>query len=154
MKYLMNYLTAALFLALTVLSSCGSDDGGGDEDSVDFTAMNGTYTAVNISEPTGASDGDWSAFSLTISGASSAGGNYTTSGVPEGFESVWPASGSFTIDAAQLPSVVFIRDGSTSIDVELDVDDKLAELTFDVATTSARTSVVDGEWSFTVEIAE
>ncbi|UXP32587.1 hypothetical protein N6H18_01200 [Reichenbachiella agarivorans] len=151
MKKFINYLTAALFLSMVVLSGCGgSDDDGGDGGDTDYetigTLMNGTYTATSVSNPD-ASDADWTGFTLTITGGSADGGNYSTAGVPDGFSAVWPASGTWTFDKSS-STVVIERNDGVEMDAEI-TNDLLAQLSFAVESgAAARTSEVDGTWIF------
>ncbi|MCV9389172.1 hypothetical protein [Reichenbachiella ulvae] len=162
MKKYFNFLTAALFIGLTVLSSCGSDDGGGNgEKELDYSLLNGTYNAIApITVPSGSSStaDDWADFTITVTGSSATGGSFTTTGGPTdtAFDVVWPAQDSYSIKTAALPSIVFVRESDgVEMAIEVDANDRIGEISFAVSGSSnARTNVVDGSYVFTVEPAQ
>ncbi|MBU2914352.1 hypothetical protein [Reichenbachiella agariperforans] len=158
MKKYLNYLTAALFLSLAVLSSCGGDDSDGDgngdgDGGINLgevaELINGDYTATSVTQPGDA--GDWDSFVLTISGATASGADYAAAGVPAGYEAVWPASGELAFSVAADGSLEITRDGSIDMDATQSSTGADLELSFEVTTGAARTNSVNGTWTFDLE---
>ena len=151
MKRLSNLLAALVFASLVIFMSCG---GGGGDDGPTIVEEKTELISKTWSNPStatyaGGPEGDWSGFSLTIR----ASGTYNTSGVPTGYEEVWPSSGSweFTNDnAARIQ-----RDGNNGITMDYTVADDGSSLSleFTVPDPSARRiSGLYGEpWQFEFE---
>ncbi|MEP1032863.1 hypothetical protein [Ekhidna sp.] len=147
MKRLSNLLAALVFASLVIFMSCG---GGGDDPAPDPLIAKAENLTVAWS-PTAVNDPDgvnqlstWSNFTLTFSGNESGGTYSTGSTTPTGFEDVWPASGSWVF--ADTDGEVITRDGSLTINVTALSATQLT-LEFDFQS-SARTSSIDGEWTF------
>ena len=91
MKKLSNLLAALVFVSLVIFIGCSSDSGTTpeveDPQEVQAALLQDTWSvdAANIVYNTGVPTDDWSAFELSITGASASGGSYSTSGVPSGF---------------------------------------------------------------------
>lgn len=150
MKKLSNLLAALVFVSLVIFIGCSSDSGGTDEvDPLQTQAdlLNGSWSATAnqvLYAGSPSTDGDWSGFSLTISGATTTGGNYSVAGVPPNFEDVWdPNGGSWTWgnDAGTV-----INRGAVSISVV--VSETALELSFDNTGTLGRTAGIEGAWKF------
>ncbi|MEP5612777.1 MAG: hypothetical protein ABJP45_11035 [Cyclobacteriaceae bacterium] len=150
MKKLSNLLAALVFVSLVIFIGCSSDSGGGgtvDPLQTQADLLNGSWTAsanqvFYAGSPS--TDGDWSTFSLTISGATTTGGSYTVSGVPAGFEDVWnPAGGSWTW--GNTAGTVVDRG---DVDISVVVSASSLELNFDNTGTLGRTSGIEGAWKF------
>lgn len=151
MRKISNLLAALVFVSLVIFISCGGDDGGGTPDPLTQRAaeLQDTWTVTEVRLDGGTNlDADWvaSGFSLTITGASAAGGSYAVSNVPPGFEVVWPSSNTtWTFndnDVDELlrgDGVVMAVSGLTGTTLTL---------TFNITTQAARTSGIAGAWTF------
>ena len=151
MKRLSNLLAALVFASLVIFMSCG---GGGSDPAPtpeELAADNlvGKTWSVNSSSITydnGVPDGDWRNFTLSFSG-SSTGGSYTTSGVPDGFSDVWPASGSWSFITNSSGSVTGIDRGDVQMTTSLSGTSLSA--TFTVPDPNAKTAgLYDAPWTF------
>lgn len=155
MKKFLNYITAALFLSLLVFASCGGGDGddGPDEDPLDiaaavFSGKQATITANGVKPPAGATGTlDWSALTVTLTGTAS-GGTYTTTGSAD--NTVWPASGNWTFNNDSPTQL--LRDGDVVVNITASSTSLV--LQFNIDTQSARTSVIEGDWEFTFDLAQ
>ncbi|MEM9340642.1 MAG: hypothetical protein AAGA66_18055 [Bacteroidota bacterium] len=151
MKKLSNLLAALAFVSLVIFISCGKDDGGSAPDPLTQQAalLQKTWNVSSVSN--GSVDGnvtsEWPDFTLTITNASSAGGTYSVSGVPAGFEVVWPTA---------IPSWEFqnndedfmLRGDGVVMEIS-DIDNDNLRLEFLITTSQgARTSVIEGNWTF------
>ncbi|MEP1094818.1 MAG: hypothetical protein ABJG78_06885 [Cyclobacteriaceae bacterium] len=149
MKKLSNLLAALVFVSLVIFIGCSSDSGGGgdvDPRQTQADLLNGTWTAAANQVFYGGSpskDGDWSAFTLTITNPTVNGGGYQAGGVPAGFEEVWATQGNWT----------FANDAGTvinrgDVDISVVVSASSLELSFNNTGTLGRTSGIEGTWKF------
>ena len=154
MKKLSSLLAALVFVSLVVFISCG-DSGGDDPGTVDpliekadFFQNAWTVNASQISYKGNPPDESWEGFQLTISDATTTGGNYSTgTTVPDGFSTVWPSSGNWTWNNTSGTEI--LRDGSLPITVS-NLTINSVTLSFTIPETSGgRTSGIEGAWSFT-----
>ena len=149
MKKLSNLLAALVFVSLVIFISCSSDSGT-EVDPKDTQAallqdswdVNSSQVVYNSGNP----DVTWDGFSLNITNASANGGNYSASGVPTGFEEVWPSSGSWTFNNDNIDEL--LRSDGVVMDISAVTETSLT-LTFDIPDTGGRTSGIAGTWSFT-----
>ena len=108
-KRILNSLTTAFILALTLFISCGP--GGGDDDTptigpneMALNELSDTWTLSGMPRVDGAEIEGWDNFQLTLGGTVD--DNDVVSGTfsapltnrPEGTEDVWPVSGTWTFD--------------------------------------------------------
>ena len=152
MNKFLNFFTAILFLSTAILMSCGP--GGDDTTGVDPVVelqnaqgailATGTATASSITVD-GVPNEAWAAFTLTFTfNAGTKGGNFSTTGTPEGADLVWPASGTWTFDG----------DGTTSItrsdNVTMDVSANATSMTlkFNIVDPNGRILSLTGDWVF------
>lgn len=162
MKKLSSLLTALVFASLVIFISCGGDDGG-DPPAVDpLQEAAGFLTGGAVSgAPASVNDGasadataNWSNFNLSLSG-NETGGTYTATGVPAGFEAVWPASGTWEFDGNSATRIIRKDgdDGNNPSNVTITLSNLTAStgtLDFSIPDSfTARTSGVAGNWTFT-----
>ncbi|WP_420575567.1 hypothetical protein [Ekhidna sp.] len=148
MKRLSNLLAALVFASLVIFMSCGGG-GGNDGPTVveEKTELLSQQWSVNASKVTydGGPEGDWSGFTLTFT----ANGNYSTNGVPTGYEDVWPSNGSWEFTDNQASAIQ--RDGNNGITMDYTVNNQGTSLSleFTVPDPNARTSgLYDEPWLF------
>jgi hypothetical protein len=150
MKKLSNLLAALVFVSLVIFMSCGSDSGTDPVDPADAQAAllqdSWTVNASQVVYENGNPDVDWTGFTLSITGASASGGSYSVSGVPTGFESVWPSCGTWTFNNNNIDEL--LRCDNIVMDVS-SVSETSLTLTFNVPDTGGRTAGIAGSWSFT-----
>lgn len=144
MKRLSNLLAALVFASLVIFMSCGG--GGSDpapdpfaEAAVELTASDWSPSAVT--SPDGNTLSDWSDFELSFNG-NGEGGRYNTTGVPTGFEEVWPSQGDWEFGS---DTETIERSDGTTITSTISANKLTLEFTFE---SSARTSGIDGQWTF------
>lgn len=149
MKKLSNLLAALVFVSLVIFISCSSDPGTPvDPLQVQAELLSGSWTvnASGIGYNNGTSpDGDWSGFSLSITNATSSGGGFDVSGVPDGFSNVW-SDGSWTYNNDQIDELLRSPD-NLIIDVTAVTENSLT-LEFTVVNDGGRTAGIAGDWSF------
>ena len=148
MKRLSNLLAALVFASLVIFMSCG---GGGDDPTPDPLADEledltaGAWSQSSVTNDiSGGVDGTWTNLSVTFTGTT-AGGNYTVSGVPDGFSDVW-ANGTWTFNDSG--TVINRTQGGVSTPMTASISDTQLTLTFDVIESGARTNGITGEWTF------
>lgn len=149
MKKLSNLLAALVFVSLVIFISCSSDSTDPADPLADQAALlNGAWNVSDVGYISGGlPDVPWTGFTLTISNATSTGGSYATSNVPDGFSDVWPSSGTWTFDTdASSTGRVITRSDGVSISIS-NLTDNSATLSFDIAT-AGRISGIDGDWDF------
>jgi len=147
MKKFLNYLTFALFASLIIFASCG----GGDESEpseLDIAAeelTTATATLVSVSNTSnGATELNWDDFTITFTG-NSAGGTYTTTGVPAEGEDVWPTNGTWTFTEGSNGSSITRQDGTV---IGITISDTDLEMSFSYDETIARVKDITGDWVF------
>ncbi len=150
MKKLTNLLAALVFVSLSIFMSCGKDDGPGVVDPLvgqaELLQRSWTVNHSDVRYDQGVPDVSWEGFSLTITNASTEGGSYQTSGVPDGFASVWPATGTWTFN--NTTGSEMLRDGTVVMSV-INLSESTATLAFNIASTGGRTAGIAGAWQFT-----
>jgi len=144
MKNYLNYITAGLFLGLTVFASCG---GGDDPDPVDplievAENLTGTLDEFVVVKPANATALDWANLSLTITGNED-GGSYTTTGSAD--PTVWPASGTWEFN--NTAGTEIRRNDDVVIDISINTTTLVMDFSIDQP--AARAGVVEGNWKFT-----
>ncbi len=159
MKKLSNLLAALVFVSLVIFISCTTDSGGTDpEDPLETQAalLSGTWTTTAnqvLYQGSPSTDGDWANFTLTITNATTSGGDYSTSGVPAGFEDVWDAAGTWTF--ANSSGTIITRATSNGgnagpVDITVVAGETSLELSFNNTGTLGRTAGIEGTWKFTM----
>jgi len=157
MKRVSNLLAALVFASLVIFMSCGGDDdsSGPTDSEVNAEILNNTTWVVpdgnSVRYGDGVSEGDWENFELTITNATSTGGSYSVSGVPEGYEEIWPGpSGSWTFDDDNGEDIT--RNDNISIDIT--VSETQFTLNFLIPDPAGSTSRVSGlydqNWNFSL----
>ncbi len=156
MKNLLNYITAALFMSLLVFASCGEDDPDPqvpDEDLEEIAdKLTGSTTVNNVDKPDDATDLDWSALTVTLTGDEN-GGTYTTTGSAD--PTVWPASGSWVFQGTVGDKI--LRDNDVVVDIAFSPAEGTPTsvvMTFDIeqpAATKSVGGVIEGTWVFTLD---
>jgi len=142
--------------------SCGGDSGTPTPSIGETTALELEGTWVVSGTPFYGSDqeGDWTGFTLTISGVRDTGddvwgGNYSVSGIPTGYGQVWggeatspTASGTWTFASATNVSSAE-RDDNVTI-TAIQVSETSLAFSFNIPSSNfARTSgLFDANWSF------
>ncbi|MFK7953003.1 MAG: hypothetical protein AB8B73_09170 [Ekhidna sp.] len=158
MKKLSNLLAALVFGSLVIFMSCGGGDEPTPPTAEELQAallQAGTWTSSSSSAPTygGTPEGDWSGFSITLSGNDDGAGtgSYSTSGTPEGYEDVMPSSGNWSfVDGSNGTQIN--RTGGNAGDVVMSatVNETSLSLTFTVTDPAGRVSGLYGQpWVFT-----
>ncbi|UXX79578.1 hypothetical protein N7E81_00445 [Reichenbachiella carrageenanivorans] len=148
MKHFSNILKYSLFLSLVVaIVSCGGSDDDPAPSPDELIAIaealtKGEASFKSVSEPTDATELDWSNLVVKFNGGVD-GGTYTTTGSANA--NVWPASGTWTFKDDTGKTLV--RDGSTDVTVAVSATELNTTFTV-VQPETARTKVVGGEWSF------
>jgi len=153
-KRILNSLTTAFILALTIFISCGGNGGdNGPDPDTPFAdrlgELNTTWTLSGMPRVDGAEIEGWDGFQLTLGGT--ANGDDAVSGTfsapltnrPELTEDVWPTSGTweFTGDVANIT-----RNDGVAIRINSVTETNL-QIRFDIADQGGRTDVVAGSWN-------
>jgi hypothetical protein len=157
MKKLSNLLAALVFGSLVIFMSCGKK---GTEPELTAKQVQAallaggpwsTASSANVSYGTGPSEGDWTNFKLTIT-ANSAGNDlagYSASGVPSGYEEIWPSSGSWSFVESNAQGTTIDRDDDIVITAS-NASATTLTLSFTVLEPDARVSGLYGaKWTFT-----
>ena len=145
-KLLLNSLTTAFFLSLTVLMACG----GKDDDTPDLTVaeeqfqlLEGTWTLSSVTNEGNQVSG-WEGFTLTVGGSASS-VSLTAGGTqPDGTTEVW-SSGNATFPSEDSASTLTRADG---VEVAITVSESQLTTSFTIAA-AGRAEVVEGAWTFT-----
>jgi hypothetical protein len=148
MKNLINFFKFSLFaMSVLVLTNCSEDEPAVDDPGAPQLAATAALTAISgtdpqVQKPAEATDLDWTGFTLKFNENKS----YSTSGIPEGGESVWPANGTWAwADATTVTKIT--RGDGVPMTVTASTDGKLT-INFTIDTSAGRTAVVDGAWGF------
>ncbi len=155
MKKLSNLLAALVFGSLVIFMSCGGD---GDDPAPTAEELQaallttGAWPVTGSPTYAGTPEGDWSGFTITLTGNADGDGSggYSTSGTPEGYEDVMPSSGSWSFKAGTDGRTI-VRTGGSAGDVEMavTVSGTTLSLTFTVDDPAGRTSgLYDEPWVF------
>ncbi|MFY0625884.1 MAG: hypothetical protein JXR07_06305 [Reichenbachiella sp.] len=149
MKNYLNYITAALFLGLTVFASCGGED---DPDPVDpliekAEMLTGTASLSDggVSKPNGATELDWSGLVVTITGDET-GGSINAAGSAD--ETVWPTSATWTF--SNTTGTKILRSDGVEIDL-ITVSETSLVCGFSISQPAARAGVIEGDWQFSFD---
>jgi hypothetical protein len=153
MKHLKHLLAALVFVSLIIFTSCGGGGGGGtDPDPADVQGdkleatwtLNANGALLEGAQPQNAAE--WANFTLSITYNDTDGGTYTTTGSAS--TDVWPASGTWTFDGDDIGTVE--RSDGVLLDIfSLNTAGTALTLKFNIDTGGpARTSSVDGNWTF------
>lgn len=156
MKRLSNLLAALVFASLVIFMSCG---GGGDDPApsageTQAGLLNGTWAVSGTPLFNNGVEGDWTGFTLTISGTAEGsdgiwGGNYSTSGTPTGYEAVWPTSGNWNFESTTVVNRAVRNDATEGVSVTINVSETGLTLTFTLTDPNARAAGIYGqEWTF------
>ena len=145
MKYLHSIKSIFLTLFLcTIFISCSDEDGGDDVTPVDpldtqANALNGTYeiTDVNSVSKDGEIVSVFTSMTLTISGGSASGGNYSTTNSDS--DEIWPSSGTWTFQNGDKNKI--LRSDGVSVSISL------TETTLRTSFTTTG-GIKDGNWVF------
>ena len=145
MKYLHSIKSIFLTLFLcTIFISCSDEDGGDDVTPVDpldtqANALNGTYeiTDVNSVSKDGEIVSVFTSMTLTISGGSASGGNYSTTNSDS--DEIWPSSGTWTFQNGDKNKIL----RSDGVSVSISVTETTLRTSF---TTTG--GIKDGNWVF------
>lgn len=157
MKNFLNYLTFALFASLIVFASC--DGGGSDPDpedsALDLALANlvGTATWESFTtSPSGVSDLEWSAFTITFTGTTE-GGTYTVAGAPEDVSEVWPNGQSTWTFNGDTGTSITRGDGTV---IGITASETTLRMDFTYASTAARINEIEGSWvmNLTYDVAQ
>ena len=160
MKRLSNLLAALVFASLVIFMSCGGGDDpappSAGEEAKDL--IEGSWNVSGSPTFGGGIEGDWTGFTLTVSGFSAGtdgvwGGSYSVSGIPAGYGQVWggdatatSASGSWTFASATNVSSVVTGDG---VSIVLGTDTNAASLsTSFTVPSSLANGIFDEQWVF------
>ena len=147
MKHLKHLLTALVFVSLIIFTNCGGDGGGGSsvdpaDDQAELIVFTWSLTS-NGAVLESAAQAEWNGFTLTFTGDGD-GGNFSTSGSQT--TDVWPSSGTWTFDGDDIGTIA--RSDGVNIEIS-SVTSSGMTLAFTINTSgSARTSGVDGNWTF------
>ena len=149
MKRLSNLLAVLVFASLVIFMSCGGGSSAPAPTAAELAAdkLDGTWSVVadNVTYD-GGPEGDWTGFTLGIT-ASSTGGKFTPSSIPNGYEDVWPSS-NWTFNNDNATKIIRSSDDVT---ITYNVNNAGTKLTMDftVPDPNARTSgLYDAEWHF------
>ena len=158
MKRLSNLFAALVFASLVVFMSCG----GGDDPPAptveelaaeDLLGKTWSVNASSITYDGNVPDGNWNDFNLTFTG-SATGGSYTATGVPsdDGFQNVWPSSGSWTFISNGTSVTGISR--SDGIEMTGTISESALTLTFTVPdpSTGRTAGLYDAPWSFSFAV--
>ena len=146
MKYLHSIKSIFLTLFLcAIFISCGDDTDGGDDvtpvDPLDTqaNALNGTYeiTDVNSVSKDGEIVSVFTSMTLTISGGSASGGNYSTTNSDS--DEIWPSSGTWTFQNGDKNKI--LRSDGVSMSISLTEYNLLTSF-------NTTGGIKDGNWAF------
>ncbi len=162
MKHLTKLLSLFAIASLIIFMSCGGNDGGGGDDDPTpenppaqdaAEALSGTW-GVNAGGVTnnGETRSEWeeAGFSVTLNVTDTdnyMSGTFSVSNLPEfeGFERIWPESGSWEFDGTDEDPNTGRVIRSDGIQMSVNVSGTSATFTFTVPEEAAS---VPGEWSF------
>ena len=156
MKIVSNLLALLVFASLAVIVSCKDDDDPPEKTERQTRAeeLQGRWTTTqdNVRFNGNAVDAanDWSGFVLNITGDEN-GGSYTASGVPSGYEIVWPTS-SATWEFMGSSGVATLERGDGAILTISSVSETSLVFDFEIEDPAGRIAGV-GMWKFTLAAA-
>ncbi len=133
----------ALLIGLVVLAGCKPDPVEPSPEEVQTALLIGTWSTSSVNFQGSADQGDWTGFSLTLTD-----GGYSTSGVSEGRELVWPSTGTWSYKEGGVSTLV--RNDLVEMGVTVNATDLTLTFTYDEATNNGKTNGVDGSWVFTM----
>ena len=145
MKYLHSIKSILLTLFLcTIFISCSEDDGGDDVTPVDpldtqANALNGTYEITDSNSVNKDNEivSVFTSMTLTISGGSASGGNYSTTNSDS--DEIWPSSGTWTFQNGDKNKI--LRSDGVSMSISA------TETTLRTSFTTTG-GIKDGNWVF------
>ena len=145
MKNLKN-LTFLLLVGMLTIMSCGEDpvkEPTAEEAQLTLLVKKWNNNTVTLDGST--DQGDWSTFTVTF-----ADGSYTSTGVSDGRELVWPSSGTWAFKGAGTDAVdvnTLVRGDGVEIKVTVDEANLTMSFTYDESI-NGRTTGIDGAWVF------
>lgn len=150
MKFLKNILLLVILSSLTILMNCSEDtDNFVNPFNTQVALVSGAWGTTNDDvylddEVAAPLFGDWSGFTVTFSSS----GNFTTNGVPDNFDSVWPSSGTWSLSQI---SKMTRGGGSETREIDIVVTETTLKLTFKNSSDNNRVSAIQGLWEFNMK---
>jgi len=152
MKNLKHLLAALVFVSLIIFTSCGPDDKPKDPDPADVQAEKLVFTwnlSADGAKLESAAQSEWDGLTVTITGDGN-GGSFSTNvaslaNLTAEATNVWPASGTWTFDGTDIGTIV--RSDGVNLDISSVTSSGLT-LAFTVNSAVARTSGINGNWTF------
>ena len=133
-----------ILLLSVVIISCSDDDGGDDVTPVDpldtqGNLLNGTYEITDSNSVTKDSEivSVFTSMTLTISGGSASGGNYSTTNSDS--DEIWPSSGTWTFQNGDKNKI--LRSDGVSMNISLTEYNLLTSF-------NTTGGIKDGNWAF------
>lgn len=159
MNFTHRSIVTALLFSITFFFGCKEDDGGDGGEEIVGQELAGTWEQLEADDVTGPAAADFDGFSISISALSS-GVSYTTNSGTHGNINVFPASGSFEVEASdnfESSAVILRTPDDIDVTTSISSDGQILNMSFTINTdgdSGGRYQGIDGQYQFTLTKVE
>ncbi|MFP4090256.1 MAG: hypothetical protein ACLFUB_08875 [Cyclobacteriaceae bacterium] len=154
MNHISKFLYLSVFVSLVFVTACKKDDPDPEPEVVPGEALRGTWVATQDNAVTGPAADQFANFSITITPTADQVSYTTNVAEIQGDPLVFPASGTFIVDATdnfQTGAEVLRETDDVSINMDLSEDGNVLTMNFTIAVdavVNGRVAGINGEYTF------